>query len=90
LESLLEVARGVGKLSHSSLGLLLHPWWVFPLLGLERKISCDWEMEMRMRDAIGAWNGCQEPWEKACIFTLVFVSSLSLQFVDPRFSSMES
>jgi len=34
LESLLEVARGVGKLSHSSLGLLLHSWWVFPLFGV--------------------------------------------------------
>jgi len=50
----LEVVRGVGKLSHSSLGLLLHSWWVFPLLGLERKMSCELEMEMRMGGAIGA------------------------------------
>jgi len=26
----LEVARDVGKLSHFSLGLLLHSWWFFP------------------------------------------------------------
>jgi len=90
LESLLEVARSVGNLSHSSLGLLLHSWWFFPLLGLERKMGCDWEMEIQMRGTIEAWSGYQEPWEKACIFSLVSISSLSLIFVNPRFSTMES
>jgi len=29
----LKVPRGVGKLSHSSLGLLLHSWWFSPFWG---------------------------------------------------------
>jgi len=90
LESLLEVARSVGKLFYSSLGLLLHSWWFFPLLGLERKMSYDWEIETRMGGAIGTWSGCQEPWERACIFSLVSISSLSRIFVNLRFSTMES
>jgi len=53
------LGRGVGKLSHSSLGILLHSWWFFPLLGFERKMDCDWEMETRMGGAIEAWSGCQ-------------------------------
>jgi len=63
---------------------------VFPLLELEMKMGCDWDMETRMGDAIEAWSGYQEPWERACIFSLVFISSLSLQFVNLRFSAMES
>jgi len=58
LESLLEVARGVGKLSHFSLGLVLHSWWFFPLLGLERKMSYELEVLMRRGGAIGAWSSC--------------------------------
>jgi len=46
LESLLEVARGVGKLSHSSLGLLLHSWWIFLLFGVGEEMGCELEMEM--------------------------------------------
>jgi len=40
----LEVARGVGKLSHSSLGLLLQSWWFSPFSGLEKKMGYKWEM----------------------------------------------
>jgi len=46
LESLLEVARGVGKLFHFYLGILLNSWWFFPLLGLERKMGYELEMLM--------------------------------------------
>jgi len=50
----LEVARGVGKLSHSSLGLLLHSWWFFPLLGLERKMG--YELEVLMGRGRHNWS----------------------------------
>jgi len=53
-------------------------------------MGCNLEMKTRMRGTIGAWSGCQEPWEKACIFSLVSVSSLSLLFANPRFSSMDN
>ena len=74
------------------------PPWVFssihggfsPLYGLERKMGCDWEMETQMGGTLEAWSVCQEPWEKTCIFSLVSVYSISLQFVNPRFSTMES
>jgi len=39
LEILFEIDRGVGKLTHSSLGLLLHSWLVFPFLGWRRDRS---------------------------------------------------
>jgi len=58
LENLLEVARGVGKLSHFSLGLLLHSWWFSLLLGLERKMGYELEVLMRRGGTIGAWNNC--------------------------------
>jgi len=54
----LEVARGVGKLSHFSLGLLLHSWWFSLLLGLERKMGYELEVLMRRGGTIGAWNNC--------------------------------
>jgi len=49
----LEVARSVGNLSCSSLGLLLHAWWFSRVLGLERKMCYELKMETRKRDTIG-------------------------------------
>jgi len=54
----LEVGRGVTKLSHSSLGLLLHSWWFFPFLGLKRKMGYKLEVLMRRGGAIEAWSSC--------------------------------
>jgi len=75
------------------LGISPTPPWVFSIhdgFPLERKMGCELEMETRMGGTIGAWSSCQEPWERACIFSLVSISSLSLQFVKPRFSTMEN
>jgi len=54
--SLLEVARSVRNLSHSLLGLLLHSWLFSPVLGLERKIGCELEMETRMEHGVVVKN----------------------------------
>jgi len=54
LESLLEVAKGVGKLSHLS---SIHGGFS-PLLGLERKMGYELEVLMRRGGAIGAWSSC--------------------------------
>jgi len=55
----LEVARGVGKLSHSSLGLLLHSWWFSPfgvgeedvlrIRGVDAKGKRNWSMKQLVR-----------------------------------------
>ena len=80
-----------------ALGGYLGCWEALPLLlgsssffngdfapfGLRKKMGHKLEMEMRRGGANGAWSSCQEPWERLCIFSLVPISSLSLQFVEP-------
>ena len=48
---------------------------VFPLLGLMRERIYELEVLMKRGGAIRAWRICQEPWERACIFSLVSISS---------------
>jgi len=70
------------------LGFSIFIHGVFPLLMKERIYTL--EVLMRRGGTIRAWSIYQKPWQRACIFSLVSISSLSLQFVKPRFATLES
>jgi len=69
--------------------LNLHPW-CYPILGFDE----GQDLRIGGADAKGRHNWSfeqlQRNWEKACIFSLVSISSLSLLFVNLKFSTMES
>jgi len=93
LERLREALAGClgwWEASHSFLGLQSSSMVFSPLVGLMKERIYELEVLMRMGGIIRAWSICQEPWERVCIFYLVSISSLSLHFVKPRFSTMES
>ena len=79
----LEAIWGVGKLSYSSLGLQASSMVICPFWGWGRRWVKNWRWRWRRGGAHGAWSGCQGPWERLCIFSLVPISSLSLQFCEP-------
>jgi len=72
------------------LGSLIFIHGIFHFLGLMMERSYELKVLIQREGTIGAWSNCQEPWERASIFSLVSISSLSLLFVNPRFSTMES
>jgi len=64
LETLFEVVRGVGKLSHSSLSILLRSWWFSPFWGWRERWVTNWrwkrEWEAQLEDGgvaenLGVW-----------------------------------